>query len=102
MRVNAKINLPESATAYDDEDGEITANLLWTSGRDGPIGTGGAFSRSDLSVGVHSISSIVVDSAGRVAIGTIDGTIWLTNSTVLVDAGDSSSCDTDNEENTAL
>ena len=48
-------------SANDAEDGDITANLAWTSSLDGPIGVGGTFARSDLSVGVHTITAAVID-----------------------------------------
>ena len=48
-----------------DADG-ITA-LIWTSDRDGGIGTGSTFTRSDLSVGTHTIT---LTATGR---GRVDG-----------------------------
>jgi hypothetical protein len=53
-----------SGTAYDPEDGDLTAGLTWTSSLDGPIGSGASFSRSDLSVGVHTIVATTADNAG--------------------------------------
>lgn len=47
----------------DPEDGTLTgASLRWISSQDGQIGTGGSFSRSDLSVGDHTIRLIATDS----------------------------------------
>ena len=46
-----------TGTASDTEDGTITGSLSWSSSIDGAIGTGGSFSRSDLSVGVHTVTA---------------------------------------------
>jgi hypothetical protein len=56
-----------SGTASDVEDGDVTASLSWVSGIDGTIGSGGSFSRSDLSVGVHTITATATDSGGLTA-----------------------------------
>jgi hypothetical protein len=50
-----------SGSATDKEDGNLSAQLKWTSSLDGPIGTGSAFSRS-LSSGTHTIMAEVIDS----------------------------------------
>lgn len=52
-----------SGTATDPEDGNLDASLIWTSSRDGGIGTGATFS-TVLSVGVHTIVASVSDSGG--------------------------------------
>jgi hypothetical protein len=56
--------IPFSGSASDAEDGDLTADLVWQSSLDGPIGSGGAFSRSDLSAGVHTIRATVSDTHG--------------------------------------
>ncbi|MDH3281030.1 MAG: DNRLRE domain-containing protein, partial [Gammaproteobacteria bacterium] len=53
-----------TGSANDTEDGDISANLSWTSDIDGAIGGGGTFSTSTLSVGAHTISASVTDSGG--------------------------------------
>ncbi|HSF94835.1 MAG TPA: Ig-like domain-containing protein, partial [Thermohalobaculum sp.] len=53
-----------TGTATDAEDGTITASLVWTSNLDGQIGTGGAFSTSTLSAGIHTVTASVTDSGG--------------------------------------
>jgi subtilisin family serine protease len=53
-----------TGTAMDTQDGNITASLVWTSSRDGQIGTGGTFTRNNLSGGVHVITASVTDSGG--------------------------------------
>ena len=51
-------------TASDSEDGDLTANLSWSSDLDGNLGTGGSFSLSGLSVGTHTVTASVIDSGG--------------------------------------
>lgn len=53
-----------AGTATDTEDGNIAANLSWTSNLDGAIGSGASFSTSSLSVGTHTITASVTDSGG--------------------------------------
>ena len=60
---DAEVDITFMGTASDAEDGDVTANLAWVSDLDGALGTGGSFSRSDLSVGVHTITATVTDSA---------------------------------------
>jgi hypothetical protein len=55
-----------AATAVDPEQGNLAANLTWSSDRDGPIGTGPSFTSSALSAGTHSITARVTDAAGGV------------------------------------
>lgn len=49
-----------SGSASDAEDGNLTAQLVWTSTLQGQIGTGGAFSRT-LLAGAHTIQARVSD-----------------------------------------
>jgi hypothetical protein len=54
-----------SGSAFDDEDGVLTAGLVWTSSRDDQIGTGGHFvtrGKRKLSDGKHIIIATVTDS----------------------------------------
>ena len=47
-----------AATANDAEEGDLSANLVWTSSvTGGQIGTGASFSTSALSVGTHTITA---------------------------------------------
>ena len=52
-----------TGTASDTEDGDLTANLSWTSNLDGAIGSGGSFSAT-LTVGTHTVTASVTDSGG--------------------------------------
>src|SRR5581483_7103413 len=45
------------ATAIDSVDGDVSSSLVWTSDRDGQIGTGATFTKSNLSVGTHVITA---------------------------------------------
>ena len=51
-------------SASDNEDGDLTASLSWSSSIDGVIGSGGSFSTSTLSIGTHTITASVTDSGG--------------------------------------
>ena len=57
-----------SGTASDAEDGNLAANLAWTSSLDGAIGTGATFSTTGLAVGSHTVSAAVTDSGGLTGI----------------------------------
>jgi hypothetical protein len=52
-----------AGSANDAEDGSLTSRLAWTSSLDGPLGTGGSFTRV-LSVGTHTIRATATDSGG--------------------------------------
>ncbi|QSX41229.1 S8 family serine peptidase [Shewanella cyperi] len=52
------------ADAQDSEDGDVRASLVWISSLDGQIGTGGSFTRADLSQGSHQITVTATDSQG--------------------------------------
>lgn len=64
-----------SGSASDNEDGNLSSVIVWTSSRDGVIGTGASFSTSSLSVGVHSISASVVDSGSLSGFDSVTITI---------------------------
>ena len=52
-----------SGTASDPEDGDLTPSLAWSSDLDGPLGSGGSFSTSTLSLGTHTITGQATDPA---------------------------------------
>ena len=62
----AGANITFQGTATDPEDGNIAPSLVWTSSRDGQIGTGAGFTRT-LTTGNHVITASVRDSAGNAA-----------------------------------
>ena len=60
----------------DVDDGALAgASLVWTSDRDGPIGTGASFTVSTLSLGTHTITLTVTDSRGATGTATAEITI---------------------------
>ncbi len=65
-----------SGTGNDAEDGTLTgSSLVWTSSIDGEIGTGTSFTRSDLSVGTHTITLTATDSEGATGSDSVSITI---------------------------
>jgi hypothetical protein len=64
-----------AGTANDSEEGDLTANLSWESDIDGPIGSGGSFSYSNLSSGVHTITAFVTDTGGKTGSASVGITI---------------------------
>ncbi|MFC3678614.1 hypothetical protein [Bacterioplanoides pacificum] len=52
-----------TASAQDHEDGELSANITWSSSRDGSLGSGETVSAT-LSAGTHTITASVTDSTG--------------------------------------
>lgn len=53
-----------SGLASDDEDGDISAFINWSSDLDGPLGTGNAIVANGLSLGVHQITATSTDLGG--------------------------------------
>jgi subtilisin family serine protease len=77
----AGTNITFQGTAIDPEDGNIAASLLWTSSRDGQIGTGASFTRT-LSSGGHVITASIVDSGGNIGSASSSVTVGSTPTTV--------------------
>lgn len=59
-----------SGQAHDAEDGDLTNDLLWTSNRDGQVGTGGTF-KARLSPGLHTLRASATDRNGQNTTATI-------------------------------
>jgi hypothetical protein len=66
-----------SGSATDKEDGNLSSKLVWSSSRDGQIGTGASFSRV-LTVGTHTITATAWDSAGQSSSRQITATVTST------------------------
>src|SRR5207253_727709 len=65
-----------SGSGSDVEDGPLSgASLVWTSSRDGQIGTGASFRTTTLSVGTHTITLTAKDSQGATGTATVTVTI---------------------------
>ncbi|MEW6731385.1 MAG: S8 family serine peptidase [Acidobacteriota bacterium] len=73
-----------AGNASDIEDGNLTANLVWTSSLNGQIGTGGSFSKNNLSVGTHTITAKATDSGSAIGQKSITLTIAGASATVTV------------------
>jgi hypothetical protein len=54
-----------TATATDPETGNVSSTLVWSSQKEGVIGTGASFSRSGLSRGKHIITVTATDPDGN-------------------------------------
>jgi len=87
ITLNQGNNITFSGTADDFEDGDVTPSLSWTSSIDGNIGTGGSFSLSILSVGIHTITATAIDNAGLTGFDSTTITVFA-HTPVLVGAGD--------------
>ena len=66
-----------TGSAVDAEDGDLSSTLVWTSDRDGRIGTGAALTRraDELSEGEHVIRATATDGDGATASSSITMTV---------------------------
>jgi hypothetical protein len=53
-----------AGTASDDEDGDLTDSLAWSSNLEGSLGTGGTVTATLSTVGSHTITAAITDSDG--------------------------------------
>jgi subtilisin family serine protease len=60
---SSKASIAFQGTASDEEDGNLSTNLAWTSNKDGTIGTGNSFFKI-LSDATHIITATASDSSG--------------------------------------
>jgi subtilisin family serine protease len=67
-----------TGTAQDTEDGNISANLSWSSNLDGKFGDGSTVSTSTLAVGVHTVTASVTDANGANGSASISVTVTAT------------------------
>jgi hypothetical protein len=72
---NEGVSVTFTGTATDAEDGDISANIIWTSSIDGYLGTGASLIVPDLSVGGHTITAEVTDSGGASGSDSITVTV---------------------------
>ncbi len=73
-----------TATASDEEDGDLTAGITWFSDVNGPLGDGSSITTSQLSLGAHTITAAATDSSLLTGFGTIQIRV---NSTVAAGGG---------------
>jgi hypothetical protein len=64
-----------SATAHDQEEGDLSGSIGWSSSLDGFLYSGAEFTRSDLAAGSHTITASVTDAGGLVGTASINLTI---------------------------
>src|SRR5206468_1250528 len=60
-----------TGTATDVEDGTLTSRIVWTSSRDGVVGTGATITVSTLSTGIHTITAAATDNANTTGRATL-------------------------------
>ena len=77
-------NLTFTGTANDTEEGDLSANLSWSSDLDGNIGNGASFSTTGLTVGTHVITASVTDGGGLPGSDNITVTINNTSPVVVI------------------
>ena len=70
-RISERDSIVFTATAMDAEDGDLSADVVWTSSKDGRIGTGASIAVTGLSRGRHTIEAEVTDAAGQSGSDTI-------------------------------
>lgn len=79
-------------TATDIEDGNISAAIQWSSSLDGAIGTGSPLVVSNLNVGDHAITALVIDNGGEQDSEVVNITINAAGGIeIIVDDADSGS-----------
>jgi hypothetical protein len=54
-------------SATDPEAGDVSASLVWSSQKDGVIGTGPSFALATLSKGKHNVTATATDPDGNAA-----------------------------------
>ena len=60
-----------AGSASDEEDGNLSNSLLWTSNIGGNIGSGASFSTSSLATGTHTVTASVTDTGGLTGSATV-------------------------------
>jgi hypothetical protein len=68
-----------TASASDEEDGELSETILWSSSLEGSLGSGASFSRADLGVGTHAVTASVTDLGGRSSSASVTLTVQSPN-----------------------
>lgn len=71
-----------SATAVDNEDGDLSDVIFWESNLDGNLGSGAQVIANSLSSGTHQITARVSDSGGLSSFATVAVTVAMLSNTV--------------------
>ncbi len=79
--VTAGIPVTFAAAGADQEDGDISSNIIWKSNLSGSLGTGGSIAVSNLAVGTHTITAEVLDSTGLTASASFTITVTASSGT---------------------
>lgn len=74
-----------TATALDDEDGDISAGISWESDIDGSLGTGSSL-QVTLSDGVHTVTASAMDSASAIGTDSVSVTVGDPPATMAISA----------------
>ena len=75
-------NIAFQGTANDNQDGDLTSGLVWTSDVDGQIGTGGSFSTT-LTAGGHTVTAAATDSGDKTGSDSISITVGSVSNQVV-------------------
>jgi hypothetical protein len=70
-----------TGSASDQQDGDLSNRISWTSSLQGQIGNGGSFSRDDLQAGTHTVTATVVDDGNLMASATFTVSVVPSGST---------------------
>jgi hypothetical protein len=81
--VAAGTSIAFAGSATDSQDGSLASRLAWTSSIDGPLGTGGSFTKV-LSAGAHVITASVTDSGGLTASRQVSISVLAPNTAPVV------------------
>ena len=68
---HVKSSITFSASALDSEHGNLSSSLVWSSDREGSLGTGAEFTRALAVEGQHSITAAVTDLLGNKGSATV-------------------------------
>jgi hypothetical protein len=60
-----------AASASDDQDGDLSAAIAWSSGLAGSLGSGATLTVTNLSLGTHVVTAAVTDSGGLAGGATV-------------------------------
>src|SRR5581483_3081777 len=80
-----------TATAIDVEEGNLASQIVWTSDRDGSLGTGGSITKSNLTAGTHVITAAATDHGNKTGSAAITITVDATPTVTITAPADHTS-----------